>query len=174
MPVRFEMKTEWSASFPPNAQEVKYGLMLLDPSPVSRRTRPPVFGSVDSFFAGESSDVDTGVRRMFAPELSGRDDHNHLPLFRTFYTRRQATIRNDVAIVRLRIESRTRSSPSAELGTSLPRRLTREKHSSDIHLSLVPGFPFGKIADNVFPMRAFDLIRQRPADACDLLSPGID
>ena len=38
-------------------------------------------------FACESSDVDTGIRRMFAPELSRREDHNHPPLFLTFHTR---------------------------------------------------------------------------------------
>ena len=45
-------------------------------------------------FVCESSDVDTGVRRMFAPELSRREDHNHPPLFLTFHTRRRARRRN--------------------------------------------------------------------------------
>ena len=55
VPVRFEMKTVLSASFPTKAQEVKYGWMLLDPSPVSRRTRPPVFGSFDSLISPRTS-----------------------------------------------------------------------------------------------------------------------
>ena len=33
---------------------------------------------------------------------------------------------------------------------------------------------FGEIADNVFPIRASDLVRQRPSDACELRCSGID
>jgi hypothetical protein len=74
----------------------------------------------------ESSDVDSGVRRMFAPELSRREGHNDAPLFLTFNTPRRARRRNGVAIVKLRFESRNRSSPSVEFGNSLPRRWSRE------------------------------------------------
>jgi hypothetical protein len=37
-----------------------------------------------------------------------------------------------VAIVKLRLESTNRSSPSVEFGNSLPRRWTRQKHVSKL------------------------------------------
>ncbi len=60
-----------------------------------------------------------------------------------------------MAIVKLRLESRYRSSASVEFGNSLPRRWTRDKHASEIRLA-------GLESCTVSELVTKSLIRQDP------------